>query len=40
MNFVTKKESGINSVEFSPGFEFALGAKEDGQYLGIVQASR
>jgi len=39
MNFVTEKESGISSVEFSPGFKSALGVKEDGHYLGLVQSA-
>jgi len=37
LNFVIEKESGLGLVEFSPGFKFALGVKEDGHYLGIVQ---
>ena len=37
LNFATEKEPGPSSVEFSPGFNFALGVKEDGHYLGIVQ---
>jgi len=40
MNFVTEKESGIGSVEFSPAFKFALGVKADGHYLGVVQTSQ
>jgi hypothetical protein len=40
MNFATEKDSGIGSVEFSPGFKLALGVKDDGHYLGIVQKSQ
>jgi hypothetical protein len=39
MNFVSEKESGISSVEFGPGFKYALGVKEDGHYLGAVQTA-
>ena len=37
LNFAIEKEPGLGSVEFSPGFKFVLGVKEDGLYLGIVQ---
>ena len=37
LNFVTDAESGLGLMEFSPGFKFVLGVKEDGNYLGIVQ---
>jgi hypothetical protein len=40
MNYPATKESGINSVEFSPDFKLALGWKTDGHYLGKVEMSR
>jgi WD40 repeat protein len=36
MSYPTTKESGIESVEFSPDFKLALGRKRDGYYLGSV----
>ncbi len=39
MNYPTAKESGIDSVEFSPDFKLALGLKSDGHYLGSVVLS-
>lgn len=40
MSFVEEKGSDIKGVEFAPGFKLALGTKEDGHYLGEVQAAQ
>ncbi|MDB6053108.1 MAG: hypothetical protein JWN25_631 [Verrucomicrobiales bacterium] len=37
MNYPTTKESGFDSVEFSPDFKWALGHKVDGIYLGRLK---
>lgn len=37
MSFPVAKDSGFNSLDFSPDFKAALGAKEDGNYLGRVE---
>jgi hypothetical protein len=37
MSFPVAKDSGFNSLDFSPDFKAALGTKEDGNYLGRVE---
>jgi len=37
MNFPVPKTSGVALVEFSPNFTLAIGAKDDGLYLGKVR---
>jgi len=37
MNYPLNKDSGFSSVEFSPDFKWALGTKQDGQYMGKVE---
>src|SRR5262249_26873736 len=36
MNFPVPKTSGVALIEFSPNFKLALGARDDGPYLGKV----